>query len=66
MLTAGDLLPALGSIRLQRTMLDHALPSLVILHHVGQFLALPELIDGYRSDRPSRRQRRVGGHWTSP
>lgn len=42
---------------LQDVILGHLHPALVLEHHVGQFLALPELATSYRSRPPS------GGGW---
>ncbi len=38
---------------LDEVILGHVLPALVLEHHLGQFLALPELVEGYRA--PARR-----------
>jgi hypothetical protein len=34
---------------LDSVILGHVLPALVLEHHLGQFLALPELVGGYRA-----------------
>ena len=51
-----------SSAGLDAVILGHVLPALVLEHHLGQFLALPELVDGYRT--PARgtlsRDRRGG------
>jgi hypothetical protein len=41
---------------LQEIIIRHLQPALVMEHHLGQYLALPELLDQYRSGRrPARR-----------
>lgn len=49
-----------SSVGLDEVILGHVLPALVLEHHLGQFLALPELVEGYRSParRPLSRDRR--------
>jgi hypothetical protein len=50
---------------LDAVILGHVLPAMVLEHHLGQFLALPELVDRYRSetDRPLSAERRG---WATP
>jgi hypothetical protein len=36
------------SDELERVIVQHLQPALLLEHHIGQFLALPELLDGYR------------------
>lgn len=38
-----------SSAELDSVILGHVLPALVLEHHLGQFLALPELVGGYRA-----------------
>lgn len=49
-----------SSVGLDQVILGHVLPALVLEHHLGQFLALPELVEGYRESvrRPLSRDRR--------
>lgn len=49
-----------SSAGLDAVILGHVLPALVLEHHLGQFLALPELVEGYRAtpDKPSPSARR--------
>ena len=43
--------------QLEDIIIRHLHPALVLEHHLGQFLALPELVDQYRNnDRPRRRR----------
>jgi hypothetical protein len=42
---------------LRDIVLRHLQPALVLEHHLGQFLALPELLDSYRQDGPLPRRR---------
>ena len=42
-----------SSDELDGVILGHVLPALVLEHHLGQFLAFPELVRGYRA-QPSR------------
>ena len=48
-----------SSAELDAVILGHVLPAIVLEHHLGQFLALPELVDGYRTPvaRPLARDR---------
>lgn len=39
-----------SSAELDSVIHGHVLPAIVLEHHLGQFLALPELVDGYRTD----------------
>lgn len=46
--------------QLEEIILRHVQPALVLEHHLGQFLALPELLDRYRTEHPpARRQQRT-------
>lgn len=38
-----------SSADLDGVILGHVVPAMVLEHHLGQFLALPELVDGYRA-----------------
>lgn len=42
---------------LESVVLGHLLPALVLEHHLGQFLALPELTEQYRAGSPQRGRR---------
>jgi hypothetical protein len=47
------------SPELSGAVFDHLFPALVLEHHVGQFLVLPELVKSYRDGRvPARRRKR--------
>lgn len=43
-----------SSVGLDEVILGHVLPALVLEHHLGQFLALPELVEGYRAPATRR------------
>ena len=43
-----------STVGLDAVILGHVLPALVLEHHLGQFLALPELVEGYRDGRAQR------------
>lgn len=46
------------SAELQGVIVGHLFPGVVLAHHVGQFLSLPELVQQYQAGgRPSRRRR---------
>lgn len=48
----------LASAELQAVIVGHLFPGVVLAHHVGQFLSLPELVQQYQyAGRPSRRRR---------
>lgn len=50
---------------LQNVILGHLHPALVLEHHIGQYLALPELVTQYRSPRPHRAGARPARHGAS-
>jgi hypothetical protein len=49
---------------LEDIILRHLQPALVMEHHLGQFLALPELLDQYRSARRPARRPAPSRPWT--